>query len=304
LGGAVQVLDPRDIDNTQAMRSADIALPKNRPTACFDLPIVKVALMLIELDQPEKTVKAMRSQLLIDEQTRADRYVNPKDANRYIVGRFAMRCELARYLNTNAQNLKFGMNRNGKPFLEQFSECKFNLSHSAGLGVLAVVQQPSNLPYPTDMMIGVDVEWQKSLIDETSLFSHCLSAAELLRVNQLIGPDRLDAFFEIWVRKEASLKALGLGFTVGPASFDSGWSNAIGLKSRLPSIHICDQLPVHLISVDLRPLLQSRLEAQTGQAAQLNDGLSSKCRAAIATVSARASVQHQGFFDVTSQAVG
>jgi 4'-phosphopantetheinyl transferase superfamily len=152
-------------------------------------------------------------------------------------------------------------------------------------------------------MIGVDIEWQKPLIDETSLFSHCLSPAELLRVNQLIGPDRLDAFFEIWVRKEASLKALGLGFTVGPASFDSGWSNANALESRLPSIHIGDQSPVHLCSVDLRPLLHSRLEAQNGQPTQLNDGLSARCRAAIATVSARARVQHQGFFDVTSQVV-
>ncbi len=300
------VLDLHVNDNACATKSASLVPSKNRLSNDFDSPIVNVALTLIELDQSEKVVKAMRSQLLLDEQTRADRYVNPKDANRYIVARFAMRFELARLLNVNVGDLKFGINRNGKPFLEQFLDCKFNLSHSAGLGALAVVKEAENLAcptYPANVMIGVDIEWQKKLIDETSLFGHCLSVAELTRVNQLIGPDRLDAFFEIWVRKEASLKALGLGFTVGPASFDSGWQSAIGFEARTNIVKICDQLPVHLCSLDLAPLLQSRLDAQSAQYTPLNDGLSPICRAAIATVGARANVQLQGFMDVASQVV-
>jgi 4'-phosphopantetheinyl transferase len=78
----------------------------------------------------------------------------------------------------------------------------FNLAHSEGVGVLAVTQTGQ---------VGVDVEQVRRLLDFKELVTQFFSlreAAEFLRLEREQQPA---AFFNLWTRKEALLKATGEG---------------------------------------------------------------------------------------------
>ena len=85
----------------------------------------------------------------------------------------------------------------GKPFLPHWKS--FNLSHSGSEIVLAVSDTP----------IGIDVEQCKPM--DYDVFSGQFHASELSHIRLSETPSR--AFYNLWTRKEALLKATGQGLT-------------------------------------------------------------------------------------------
>jgi 4'-phosphopantetheinyl transferase len=100
----------------------------------------------------------------------------------------------------------------GKPDLspEFGGRLKFNLSHSAGLALIAIA---------ADSNVGVDLEYIRAQSDYAEIARRFFSTAE---VDQLIAlPKHLyaEAFISCWTKKEAYLKACGDGLAIPLNSF-------------------------------------------------------------------------------------
>jgi phosphopantetheinyl transferase len=98
----------------------------------------------------------------------------------------------------------------GKPFLAG-EPLQFSVSRSAGLEVVAVAT----------MDIGIDVERIAALPELDALALTCLAEGEA-RAWSALEPERRTAYFyRCWTRKEACLKAMGVGLHVEPRAIDT-----------------------------------------------------------------------------------
>ena len=135
------------------------------------------------------------------------------DRLRYAVAHANVRRILGGYLQRPAESVCFAANRFGKPELakEEKSSFHFNLSHTRSIAVVAVAQG-----HP----VGVDVEDIRP-IEPDAAAAH-FSAAELSDLGTLHGDAWLAGFYRCWTRKEAILKAEGVGLHRALDSFDVG----------------------------------------------------------------------------------
>jgi len=146
------------------------------------------------------------------ERQRTTRFRFPADQVRYSVCHASMRRVLASYLDTSPELLAFGEGPGGKPELAlepQDRPLQFNLSHSKSIGLLAVAR---------NMEVGVDVEDIRPI--ETGVAERFFSSAEVASLRNLHGLEWLDAFYRCWTRKEAILKAEGVGLRIPLGAFD------------------------------------------------------------------------------------
>jgi 4'-phosphopantetheinyl transferase len=110
--------------------------------------------------------------------------------------------------------IRYNYGDHGKPRLANstlHSLPSFNLSNSGELAMLGLVREHE---------IGVDVEKVCEVADLEALASQCFSASEQKTLLALPTELRLEAFFRCWTRKEAYVKALGVGFSARLDSFD------------------------------------------------------------------------------------
>ena len=141
-----------------------------------------------------------------------NRFRFERDRNRYAVAHANLRRILSAYLRRPAQDIHFHANRFGKPLLADENGSRplhFSLSHSQGIAVLAVASE-----HP----VGVDVEDVKPIDSEVAA-AH-FSESELSDLGKLHGDEWIRGFFHCWTRKEAILKAEGVGFHLALDGFD------------------------------------------------------------------------------------
>jgi 4'-phosphopantetheinyl transferase len=143
------------------------------------------------------------------EQQRMQRFHFAADSERYAMAHGNLRRILGAYLNLAPERLCFRNNQFGKPELAGETSLKFSLSHSKSIAVLAVDQaQP----------VGVDVEDVRPIEEEVA--DRHFSATELTDLRGLEGEAWLAGFYRCWTRKEAILKAEGVGLSRALDSFD------------------------------------------------------------------------------------
>jgi 4'-phosphopantetheinyl transferase len=132
------------------------------------------------------------------------------DRERYAFAHATLRRILGRYLNQRPEKICFRVNRFGKPELaDEDLSLHFSLSHCKSIAVLAVTH---GLP------LGVDVEDVRPIEPEVAT-AH-FSARELSDLDRLQGDAWLNGFYRCWTRKEAILKAEGIGLHRALDSFD------------------------------------------------------------------------------------
>jgi len=156
------------------------------------------------------SVKLTESTLSADETERVARFHFEVDKNRFLVTHSALRKILGRYLHRDPAELKFSLNQYGKPALVN-SALEFNLSHSGDFALIAVTQRRK---------IGVDVERIRQGISSHVIAQQYFSKAEVAELQSLPIEQRGSAFFTCWTRKEAYIKAQGLGLSLPLESFD------------------------------------------------------------------------------------
>lgn len=119
------------------------------------------------------------------------------------------------------EDILIGRGENGKPYLKEYPEYQYNISHSGDMVMMAYSRQE----------LGVDIEELR--VKDTKVAKRCFGPDEYLYVlngsNDRDGSasagygedkkaERSRRFFEIWTLKEAYLKLTGKGISV-PLSF-------------------------------------------------------------------------------------
>jgi 4'-phosphopantetheinyl transferase len=163
----------------------------------------------IGLDIAASRVPEFLDLLSGEERVKAARLRTTQLRLRYVTAHGALRTILGRYLDAAPASIRFVTSAFGKPSLPD-SPLSFNLSHSEGLALCAI-SAPGQL--------GVDVERIRPVVDGDSIVSRYFAPAEAAGYAALGERDRLAAFFSTWTRKEAFLKATGLGLQRSLDSF-------------------------------------------------------------------------------------
>jgi 4'-phosphopantetheinyl transferase len=145
-----------------------------------------------------------------DEQARADRYATPRLRRRFIVARGILRRLLAGYLSIEARDIVFGYGDKGKPFLPGAAALAFNLSHAEDLAIYAIA---------SDREVGIDIESTERDVDIDGMARTAFSPSECEALAALAPDARRAAFFRVWTRKEAYIKARGNGFSYPTRAF-------------------------------------------------------------------------------------
>ena len=147
-----------------------------------------------------------------DECFRMQRFRFEKDRVRYRVSHAILRILLGRYLGVEPSCLPFDKNEFGKPSVAQplaASELTFSLSYTDRVGLLAIA---------AGLAIGVDIEEVRPV--ECGTVERYFSTREKSSLATLSGADWLEGFYNCWTRKEAILKAEGLGLNGRLDAFD------------------------------------------------------------------------------------
>ncbi|MFC1539842.1 4'-phosphopantetheinyl transferase family protein [Candidatus Latescibacterota bacterium] len=168
---------------------------------------------LIHSDADEDTFERLLKTLSHDELIKAERLISTEKRRHFVVSRGILRYLLSRYLNTEPEELEIIYTKNGKPVLTGSDQDKlsYNLSHSHGnifYGITAGGE------------IGVDIEKIRSNASIMGIAHRQFTEPELQIVEQTEHEDTLRMFFKIWTRKEAVLKAFGMGLLLPMRNFD------------------------------------------------------------------------------------
>ncbi len=161
----------------------------------------------------ERTLQDYTALLSPEEYVRMQRFVSDKHRDAFAVCHASLRILLGRYLGQHPASIQFTKNNFGKPYLaSDFSPLglRFNLSHTRHLALLAVTTR--------ELEVGVDVEELRPI--DTAIAERFFSARERAELRTLAGPQWQEGFFNCWTRKEAILKAEGVGIGVSLDAFD------------------------------------------------------------------------------------
>ena len=153
---------------------------------------------------------------------------------------------LAPHLAVEPGSLTLGRTRLGKPELVG-SPFQASLSHSGDATLVAVAEGRD---------VGVDVERLRPGAERWTLVDHVLTESERGRLESVPPDRRTDAFLATWTRKEALLKAAGVGLVVDPSLVELDGNTVVALPPELGSTRdwtLADvPLPGHVAAVAVR----------------------------------------------------
>jgi len=215
----------------------------SHPAENLDVQPHQVDVWRIFLDLPSEAIKVLENSLSHSESQRAARFHFQRDRNRYIVAHASLRDILGRYLGVKTGQLAFTTNAYGKPVLVNHN-IAFNLSHSSSYALIAVAE---------DRKVGVDIECVRPDIEYENVARRSFSQREMAEFRSLPIDQKVLAFFLCWTRKEAYIKARGLGLSIPLDSFDVSLTPGKPAKLRYAEMHPDDAAGWTLKSLDISP---------------------------------------------------
>ncbi len=152
---------------------------------------------------------------------------------RFLVCRGRLRQILSFYLSSagakvSPSEMTFQYQALGKPSLYGF-DLRFSVSHSADLALMA---------FSPSWDVGIDLERVREDVGAERIVSRFFSQDQRKEFEETPQEKRLESFFRIWTRREACLKARGLGVGGAEGHEDEGlqvqeWSPFPGFQAAL-----------------------------------------------------------------------
>lgn len=141
-----------------------------------------------------------------ERRARLERITAQEHRKNALLCQLLLRYELMRICKADNTELRFACTPLGKPYLPDFSDVHFSVSHTDGLVAVAYGDAP----------VGVDVEKIKTA--DLRIAERYFTLRETHYIRQSADAQR--AFYEIWTKKEAYLKRTGTGLTRSLRAFD------------------------------------------------------------------------------------
>ncbi|MBI9100685.1 MAG: 4'-phosphopantetheinyl transferase superfamily protein [Spirochaetaceae bacterium] len=172
------------------------------------------------------------------EMMRADNFIFEKSRDQYIICRALLKSILGEKLHIKPHKIELKYNKYGKPELPSAlnrDNLQFNVSHSGDYGIIAVTE---------DRQVGIDIEKWKDMNDQDLIIKSQFSDDEYKIYSA--STDKTKCFFDIWVQKEALIKASGLGFSFGLSQWsvdperDEYFIEAREKKYHMKKLNICE----------------------------------------------------------------
>jgi 4'-phosphopantetheinyl transferase len=189
----------------------------------------EVHLWRAKLNFTSRQVTKFTSFLSDDEKQKAFSFYSKTDTHNYIASRAITRLIISRYTNLEPAEIVFYYNYFGKPFVLT-NNFGFNISHSKDFVICAV---------SGSKMVGIDIEFIKDGFNSLEIAERFFSKAEIDELKSVPFNLRNEAFFNCWTRKEAFIKARGIGLSLPLDSFDV--SLMPGKPARILSIRNNDE---------------------------------------------------------------
>lgn len=174
----------------------------------------------VSLAVPPTVTSAVAKFIPPGELARINSFKHPEAWSRQLLAHAALRSLLGERLNVEAQKIRFRTDAHGKPMLAGDGALHFNLSHSGNLALIAI---------SASVEVGVDVEHIRPIHDLSRLAGRFFTPREAAALAALPEPNRPAAFFRSWTRKEAVLKATGLGIANGLRRVEVSFEPAGGM---------------------------------------------------------------------------
>lgn len=160
-------------------------------------------LWLVPLWAPADRQARLEAMLEPDERARLERFAFPWLRTRAAVAHAALRTVAARHLGVPPTSLRWAAGPSGKPWLPG-TGLELNMSHAGDWGMIAIGHRNP---------VGVDLEAIAPLRASPDMIRAVTSTAERAAFAALPEREHAVAFFRLWVRKEAVIKALGTGLS-------------------------------------------------------------------------------------------
>lgn len=186
--------------------------------------------------------------LLSDDEFEVTRRLTGQERDRFKNRRGALRLLLGKYLQADPASLEFRLDQNGRRSLVS-ADINFSVSRGANICAIATAR---------NCEIGIDIEQLREVDDRHSIASKFYATREIeaLIKSSQSEVDRL--FLTIWTRKEAVLKAAGVGVS-------DGLSIEVPAGTHLHGFRVASQLgrDYYLYDLALSPGIVGTLAAST-----------------------------------------
>jgi 4'-phosphopantetheinyl transferase len=173
----------------------------------------EVQVWLAPLSSARHHLEQFRAVLAHDEITRSQKFHFAEHRERWEMTRGILRLLLASYVDTPAREVAFHYGAQGKPALKlpASANLHFNTSHSGDYAVFAFTRAGE---------VGVDIECVRDEMPRRDdIVRRYFAPGEQREWLALPESERARAFFKLWTRKEAFVKARGTGLFSGLEKF-------------------------------------------------------------------------------------
>ncbi|WP_417876541.1 4'-phosphopantetheinyl transferase family protein [Winogradskyella sediminis] len=158
-----------------------------------------IKLFKIKLSQYSDVIDVLSRALTPLELERARKYHQIKDSNRFIICRSFLKTIIAQRNHLKISDVCFEKSNNHKPFFPLDPSLFFNVSHAGDFALIAI----------GDCELGVDVEYINPKFQYNDILPTVFSADEIKFIHD--SDLERQAFYKLWTRKEAIVKATGKG---------------------------------------------------------------------------------------------
>lgn len=156
----------------------------------------------------ERKFRMLKTFISTEKRERINLFYRYEDAQRTLIGDILARYLICKRLSTKNHELVFETNSYGKPFLSNYNDVYFSISHSGNWVVCCVNRVP----------VGIDVE-QIKLIDVKDISERFFSKDEENSFMRKSANERYTYFYDLWTLKESYVKVIGKGFSIPLDSF-------------------------------------------------------------------------------------
>lgn len=160
------------------------------------------------LDISEEDLNELCLLIGTEKSYKVEKFINKRDKIRTLIGEILIRTIIIENLKIDNKYIRLNKNPYGKPYLKEYPNFNFNISHSGDYVLCAIDDKP----------IGVDIEEIKHM-EFKEIAKNFFTTKEFQYIVMEDSKFQLDRFYEIWTLKESYIKCCGRGLTMPLRSF-------------------------------------------------------------------------------------